>query len=101
MRPFTTRLILGGLAFVLLLAPLFVRTVIWGMNERPYALGQVPITSVAATPIPTITPAAAVADSMLLDTPMRPGPVVVDLAHGNRLERSQFEPMAAALARRG
>src|SRR3954447_20581562 len=101
MRPFTTRLILGGLALVLLLAPLFVRTVIWSMNERSYAIGQVPITSVAATPIPTATPEAVVAESKLLDTPLRPGPVVVDLAHGNRLERSQFEPLSAALARRG
>ena len=90
-----------GVALLLLVTPLFVRTVLWGMNYRPYAVGQVPITSVAATPVPTKTPEALIADSMLLDTPMRPGPVVVDLAHGNRLARSQFEPLASALARRG
>lgn len=101
MRVWTTRLILAALALILLLSPLFVRAVIWGVNSRPYAVGQVPITSVAATPVPTETPEPLVADSMLLDTPLRPGPVVVDLAHGNRLTRSQFEPLASALARRG
>jgi hypothetical protein len=101
MRTFPARIILAGVAVVLLLGPLFVRTVIWGLNNRPYVVGQVPITSAAATPVPTATPEALVADSMLLDTPMRPGPVIVDLAHGNRLTRSQFEPLAAALARRG
>ena len=101
MRVMTSRLVLAAMALLLLLAPLFVRTVIWGMNDRSYAVGQVPITSVAATPVPTNTPEPVVADSMLLDTPLRPGPVIVDLAHGNRLSRSQFEPLAAALARRG
>ncbi|MCC6455486.1 MAG: hypothetical protein IT328_11120 [Caldilineaceae bacterium] len=100
-RKLTSRILLAGIALLLLLSPLFVRSVIWGLNNRPYAVGQVPITSVAATPVPTSTPAPLVADSMLLDTPLRPGPVVVDLAHGNRLTRSQFEPLAAALARRG
>lgn len=101
MRTLTSRLVLAVLAILLLLTPLFVRTVIWGLNNRPYAVGQVPITSVAATPVPTATPEALVADSMLLDRPMRPGPVIVDLAHGNRLNRAQFEPLSAALARRG
>ncbi len=101
MRATTSRILLVTIALILLLSPLLVRTFVWGLNDRPYAVGQVPITSVAATPVPTITPAALNADSMLLDTPMRPGPVVVDLAHGNRLARSQFEPLSAALARRG
>jgi hypothetical protein len=101
MRSTTSRLILAGLALLLLVSPLFVRTMIWGLNDRSYAVGQVPITSVAATPVPTSTPVALSADSMLLDTPLRPGPVIVDLAHGNRLARSQFEPLSAALARRG
>jgi hypothetical protein len=101
MRSWTSRLVLAGVALVLLFAPLFVRTVIWGLNKRSYAVGQVPITSVAATPVPTATPEALVAESMLLNTPMRPGPVIVDLAHGNRLTRAQFEPLSSALARRG
>jgi hypothetical protein len=101
MRATTSRILLVAIALILLLLPLLVRTIVWGLNDRPYAVGQVPITSVAATPVPTITPAAFNAESMLLDTPMRPGPVIVDLAHGNRLERSQFEPLSAALARRG
>ncbi len=101
MRSLTSRLVLVVIGLILLLSPLFVRTVIWGLNDRPYAVGQVPITSVAATPVPTATPQGLVADSMLLDTPMRPGPVVIDLAHGNRLTRSQFEPLSSALARRG
>jgi hypothetical protein len=100
-RSLTSRILLAGIALLLLLSPLFIRSVIWGLNNRPYAVGQVPITSVAATPVPTNTPEPLVADSMLLDTPLRPGPVVVDLAHGNRLTRAQFEPLAAALARRG
>jgi hypothetical protein len=101
MRSTTTRLILAAVALFLLVSPLFVRTMIWSLNDRSYAVGQVPITSVAATPVPTSTPEALSPDSMLLDTPLRPGPVIVDLAHGNRLSRSQFEPLSAALARRG
>jgi hypothetical protein len=101
MRPLYQRLILVGVVLLLLLTPLFVRTVIWQINARPYAVGQVPITSVAATPVPTRTPMALSPDSRLLDRPLRPGPVIVDLAHGNRLQRSQFESLASALARRG
>ena len=98
---FILRLFFVIAAVALLAAPTFVRAVVWGYNLRPYGVGQVPVTSVAATPMPTNTPIPVVADSMLLDRPLRPGPVVVDLAHGNVLTRSQFEPLAAALARRG
>ncbi len=101
LRPAYQRLILAGVALALLITPFLVRTVIWQINARPYAVGQVPITSVAATPIPTTTPVALTPDSKMLDRALRPGPVVVDLAHGNRLQRSQFEPVASALARRG
>ena len=95
------RLFFVIVAVALVAAPTFVRAVVWGYSLRPYGVGQVPMTSVAATPMPTTTPIPVVADSMLLDRPLRPGPVVVDLAHGNALTRSQFEPLAAALARRG
>ncbi len=57
--------------------------------------------SVAATPAPTVTPMALSATAVPVKQEMRRGPVVVDLAHGNRLTRSQFEPLAAELAKRG
>lgn len=101
MRPLFQRLIVVAVGLVLLLAPWFVRTVVWGYNNRPYPVGQVPLTSVAATPVPTATAMPLVADSLFASQDMRPGPVIVDMAHGNRLNRSRFEPLAAALARRG
>jgi hypothetical protein len=101
MRPLLQRLIVVAVGLLLLVAPLFVRTVVWGYNNRPYPVGQVPLTSVAATPVPTATAVPLSAETLLTLQDMRPGPVVVDLAHGNRLNRSQFEPLAAALARRG
>ncbi len=101
MRPLIQRLVVAVVGVALLLTPLFVRAVVWGYNNRPYPVGQVPLTSVAATPVPTATAMALETESFLAGTELRPGPVIVDLAHGNRLNRSQFEPLAAALARRG
>ncbi len=101
MRLLFQRLIVAAVGLVLLLTPWFVRTVVWGYNNRPYPVGQVPLTSVAATPVPTAAAMPLVAEALLASQDMRPGPVVVDMAHGNRLNRSQFEPLAAALARRG
>ena len=101
MRPLIQRLVAAAVGLALLLTPLFVRAVVWGYNSRSYPAGQVPVTSVAATPVPTATAVPLADDSFLTNDEMRSGPVVVDLAHGNRLNRSQFEPLAAALARRG
>lgn len=101
MRAITLRTIFVLTALILILAPLFVRTALWGYNRRPYTASQMAAVSVAATPAPTVTPIALAADSMLQNRDLRPGPVVVDLAHGNRLQRKQFEPLQSALARRG
>lgn len=97
--PLRVAFVLGAL--ILLLAPTFVRVTILGHNRRPYDAGAIATINVAATPVPTATPLVLAPDSMLRGRDLRPGPVVVDLAHGNRLQRSQFEPLAAALARRG
>ncbi len=86
---------------VLLLLPLFVRAAFWGYHRRPYAPKELPGFSVAATPLPTVTPLAQTPPPSQAKQELRPGPVVVDMAHGNRVSRNQFEPLAAALARRG
>ncbi len=95
------RIAFALLGIILLVAPFFLRTTVWGYHRRPYATGQVPLASIAATPVPTATAIPLADESMLLKTDLRPGPVVVDLAHGNRINRNRFEPLAAALARRG
>ncbi len=86
---------------VLLLLPLFVRAAFWGYHRRPYAPSELPSFSVAATPQPTVTPWAQTPPPSQAKQELRPGPVIVDMAHGNRVSRNQFEPLAAALARRG
>lgn len=95
------RIAFAVVGIILLVAPLFLNTAILGYNRRPYARGQVPLASIAATPVPTATAIPLVDESMLLATDLRPGPVVIDLAHGNRINRNRFEPLSAALARRG
>lgn len=99
-RPLIYRIALGVIALLLFAAPLFVRSVVWRLNERTY-VADVPVASMAATPVPTATPVALEAGALRVAQEMRAGPVVVDLAHGNRLNRNQFEPLAAALARQG
>ncbi|RIK54460.1 MAG: hypothetical protein DCC57_06775 [Chloroflexi bacterium] len=99
-RPLILRIVLGVIALLLLIAPLFVRSVVWRLNDRAY-VADVPVVSLAATPVPTATPVVLEPGTVRVAQGMRAGPVVVDLAHGNRLNRNQFEPLAAALARRG
>lgn len=99
-RPTLVRTLLVIVALILLIAPIFVRGYLWRLNARPY-VANVPMASVAATPVPTVTPAALSIRSAVVSEQMRSGPVIVDLAHGNRLNRSQFEPLAASLARQG
>jgi len=82
---------------VLLLLPLFVRAAFWGYHRRPYAPSELPSFSVAATPQPTVTPWAQTPPPSQAKQELRPGPVIVDMAHGNRVSRNQFEPLAAAL----
>lgn len=86
---------------VLLVTPLVVRSAILGYNRRPYAPADVPSLSVAATPAPTAVPLPQPTSLASAGHELRPGPVVVDLAHGNRVQRNQFEPLAAALASHG
>ena len=52
------------------------------------------------TPAPTITPMAVGPMDAEPEPPLRAGPVIVDLAHFNRLNRSSFQPLASALAER-
>jgi hypothetical protein len=95
------RLLFVILGAILLLAPLLVRTVVWGYNQRSYTPAPIPPVSMAATPAPTTTPAPLTPVTGQVVQEMRPGPVVVDLAHGNRLTRNQFQPLAVALATQG
>ena len=98
----TRRIIVLVVGILLLLTPLFIRSVILGYGGRPYTQAEVSNITIAATPVPTSTPARAVDEPVAhWDTELRTGPVIVDLAHGNRLTRSQFEPLASALAKRG
>ena len=91
--------LVAGLA--LLLGPLLVRTVALGYNRRAYEPGDTTALSVAATPGPTAIPLPRSAETTSVAHELRPGPVIVDLAHGNNVDRYQFEPLAAALADRG
>ena len=57
--------------------------------------------STAATPAPTNTAFPVIQPVSNTDQALRPGPVIVDLGHFNRISRSKFQPLAAALAQRG
>ncbi len=97
----TTRILLwliGGL--LLFLAPWFIRAIVLDYDQRAYVPPDVPTASMAATPAPTPTSFALDAPVAVAEAPFRSGPVVVDLAHLNRLNRSSFQPLAAALADR-
>lgn len=95
------RIIVIILAVVLLIGPLLTRTYMLGYTQRGYAPTPLPSLSLATTPVPTNTPVASIQRATVSDAELRPGPVIVDLAHGNRLARSQFEPLSAVLANRG
>lgn len=100
MKPRPPHLIILTAALILLITPLVVRTAFLGYNRRAYTPPNVPPSSMAVTPIPTITPMAMDARQSQPESELRAGPVVVDLAHFNRLNRSNFQPLAAALAER-
>ena len=91
------RIIVAALGLILLATPLLVRSAFLGYNRRPYAPAAVSDFSVAVTPAPTVTPIAAIPMTAQVTQELRPGPVVVDLAHGNRISRSQFESLSAVL----
>jgi len=89
--------VIGG-AFLLI--PLFLR---WfgPTHESTYVPPDLPPYDSAATPEPTWTPVAVNSAAAASQAALRPGPVVVDLAHFNRLDRSTFQPLAATLASHG
>lgn len=86
---------------VLLLTPLLVRSVFLGYNRRAYTAVDSSAPSLAATPNPTATPFTDLVSTEQPEQELRPGPVIIDMAHGNRLSRNQFEPLSTALASRG
>jgi hypothetical protein len=94
------RAILAAAGLILLLAPVVARSLILGYNQRGYSPPAIPAMNIIATPAHTATPFALAPPANLIQR-LRPGLVVVDLAHGNRLNRHQFQPLAAALAEAG
>lgn len=98
--PRLVSIILVGL--LLLGLPFAVRTALveWGSSSR-YRAPETGMVDLAATPEPTATAAPAPQDVAASDTATKPGPVVVDLAHYNRIGPSQFQPLAARLAAHG
>lgn len=101
LRAQRARWLVAVAGLILLVAPLFVRSVFLGYHRRPYTPAELPSFSAAATPLPTVTPLAQTSAAAFVPTDLRPGPVIVDMAHGNRVSRNQFETLAASLARRG
>lgn len=101
MSAFTRRLAFLLTGLLLLIAPMIVRSLYYSTNERSYIPPIVPEQNTAATPLPTNVPVPIVQHERRLDQLLRPGPVVVDLAHFNRIDRTKFQPLAASLARRG
>lgn len=97
MKPSTRWLLIAVAGLLLLLAPSIFRYLQAGAPAGAYTPPAIPTAAIAATPIPTATPADAhqvVVEPALL----RRGPVIVDLAHYSTLERNRFQPLAAALA---
>ncbi len=85
---------------LLLIAPFAIRTMVLNYDGRNYTPPDVPDISMAMTPAPTITPMSVGPVDAEPEPPLRAGPVIVDLAHFNRLNRSSFQPLASALAER-
>jgi hypothetical protein len=101
MKP-TTRWLLIALAGLALLAgPALLRIYWLGYTTRSYVPTEQKAAVIAATPVPTITPAAQQAPSAPPQNELKRGPVIVDLAHGTRIARNRFQPLASALAARG
>lgn len=101
MAKFFRRLLFLFTALVLLVAPAAIRSQIWHYDERHYTPPNDPGITFAATPAPTATPRALPEVPNQTVTELRPGPLVVDLAHLNSLNPSGLQPLADAVARRG
>ncbi len=97
-RPRHLLFLIAGL--LLLLGPWFVRAVVLDYNGRAYTPPDIPVIDLASTPAPTVTPVAVTAPAVEPEPTFRTRPVVVDLAHLNRISRSAFQPLEAALATR-
>lgn len=99
--------ILGRIAIVLLGIVLLAAPTVYrigaldypGRSYQPPANGQGD--AFVATPEPTPTPVALAAPPAPVETPLRAGSVVVDLAHFNDLSPVTLQPLADALAARG
>ena len=92
--------VVAVVGLLLLLAPWVIYSAVLDYDGRNYTPPAVPPTSMAVTPAPTITPMIVPTVVSEPEAPLRSGPVVVDLAHFNRLNRSNFQPLAASLAER-
>ncbi len=97
-RPRHAAILLVGL--LLLVGPLLYRLATRQGAGGTYMPPDVPTAVTAATPQPTVTPFAVEPPASRGEAELRPGPVVVDLAHMNRLNRTSFQALAAALAER-
>ncbi|MDW8441988.1 MAG: hypothetical protein RML96_16025, partial [Caldilineaceae bacterium] len=101
MRRSTFWLLTFILGLLLLNAPIAWRYLATLSPTNNYAPPDIPTAAIAATPIPTSTPAPAPVAGELQETPVKRGPVVVDLAHYSAIRRDRFQPLADALAERG
>ena len=101
MKTFFRRLLILLVAVACLLGPVAIRARLLGYNQRPYIPPSIAAFKIAATPAPTATPFAVNQTTSAALSPLRRGPVVVDLAHFSRLNPSSFQPLEAALASQG
>lgn len=101
MLRFLGRLLIFLLGIALLAAPTVVRTQMLRYDQRSYVPPEDPGITFAATPVPTSTPRALAELPNQEIGELRPGPLVVDLAHFNSLNPTGVQPLADALARRG
>ncbi|MEM7133295.1 MAG: hypothetical protein AAF702_43755 [Chloroflexota bacterium] len=96
------RLTLIGIAgLVLLVLPTLIRANLYYRQNIAYVPPPTDDFTTAATPIPTSTSLAQMISTSNVQGDMKPRPVLVDLAHFNRLDRTKFQPLASALAQRG
>ncbi|MCX6046303.1 MAG: hypothetical protein NT075_14420 [Chloroflexi bacterium] len=101
MKNFFRRLLILVVALLCLFGPTFVNSSFLGYNRRAYTPPAIDAFTIAATPAPTATPVALDQTTGMATAPLRRGPIVVDLAHFNRVNPSSFQPLEAALAAQG
>jgi hypothetical protein len=100
-----TRILIVLVGLALLVAPTAIRIYSLGYGERNYQPPESEQLTFAATPEPTAT-ARPVDEGQNRNrandgAALRPGPVVVDLAHFNSVNPIALQPLADALAQRG